>query len=254
MLLALGLAACGGPAPQAPESRAATGPAPVFGDVKPHDWTTIRPWDYPVHGIDVSKWQGEIDWHQVRASGVSFAFIKATEGGDHADDRFRENWEGARHAGVPRGAYHYYYFCRTPQEQARWFIANVPRERGALPPVLDVEWTPTSRTCRIRPEPATVRAEMAAFKRELGRHYLRRPVIYTTVDFYRDNELWRVEGYDFWLRSVANHPSAVYPGQDWAFWQYTGTGVVPGIAGKTDINAFHGSPAQWRHWLAVNAL
>jgi lysozyme len=227
-------------------------PAPVFGDHKPHDWTEIKPWDYPVHGIDVSKWNGDIDWHAVRGSGVAFAFIKATEGGDHLDDRFAENWAAARSAGVPRGAYHFYYFCRPAHEQARWFIDNVPRERGAMPPVLDVEWVPTSRTCRLRPPPETVRAEMAIFLSEVGRHYGRRPVIYTSVDFYHDNELWRVPGHHFWLRSVAGHPSVVYPGQDWAFWQYTGTGMIPGIGGRTDINAFAGSRAQWQRWLSAS--
>jgi lysozyme len=254
ILLATALAACGGPRTNAPESRAHGTPTPVFADHKPHDWTEVRPWDYPVHGIDVSKWQGEIDWRQVRASGVAFAYIKATEGGDHADDRFAANWAAARAAGVPRGAYHFYYFCRPAQEQVRWFAANVPRERGALPPVLDVEWNATSRTCRTRPAPETVRREMGIFLAEVGRHYGKRPVIYTSVDFYHDNELWKVKGHHFWLRSVANHPSAIYKGQDWAFWQYTGTGVVPGVKGRADINAFAGSPAQWRRWLAANAL
>ena len=69
--------------------------------------------------------------------------------------------------------------------------------------------------------------------------------------FYRDNELWRIGGHPFWLRSVAGHPSAVYPDQHWAFWQYTGTGVVPGIAGDTDINVFAGSHAQWQQWASA---
>src|SRR5690606_5867024 len=124
--LALVLSACGGPRVPVTESRAVTGPAPAFGARKPHDLTPVRHWAYPVHGIDISKWQGDIDWHAVRASGVAFAFIKATEGADHADERFAENWAAARRAGVPRGAYHYYYFCRTAQEQARWFAATVP--------------------------------------------------------------------------------------------------------------------------------
>ena len=93
-----------------------------------------------------------------KASGVSFAFIKATEGGDVADPMFDDHRRGAQSAGVPWGAYHYYYFCRPAHEQARWFIRNVPR--GAdLPHVLDMEWTPHSRTCRLRPDGAKVRAE-----------------------------------------------------------------------------------------------
>jgi lysozyme len=249
-MVALMLVACGGPRPEAVSTRAVA-MAPRFGDFDPHDWEHSAPWHYPVHGIDVSKWQGEIDWGRVAASGVSFAFIKATEGGDVADDRFAANWEAARQAGVRRGAYHYFYFCRAAGEQARWFAQHVPNDRSALPPVLDVEWNHLSRTCPIRPDPVLVRAEMNIFLALAARHYGRRPIIYTTVDFWRDNELWRVGGYEFWLRSVAGHPGDVYPAQPWSFWQYTGTGQVPGVSGHTDINVFAGSSSEWQRWLST---
>ena len=170
---------------------------------------------------------------------MNFAFIKATEGGDLVDPMFRDNWRGARRAGVPRGAYHFFYHCRPAAEQARWFIRNVPRSAGALPPVLDMEWTPISPTCTHPPRrrrPCGPRRGSSSTS--LERHYGQRPMIYTTVDFYRDNEMWRLGGYEFWLRSVAAHPDEVYDGQHWTFWQYTGTGVVPGIAGEVDINVF----------------
>jgi lysozyme len=249
LVAVLGLVSCGG-SRQEPVASRATMHVPRFADLDPHQWDGIVPWQYPVHGIDVSKYQGDIDWHRVRAAGIDFAFIKATEGGDHADDRFLDNWRAARQAGMPRGAYHYYYFCRTAAEQAEWFIRNVPRDAGALPPVLDLEWTPRSRTCTHRPAPETVRDEARRFLQALTAHYGKRPIVYTTVDFYRDNDLGRMAGYHFWLRSVAGHPSIVYPAQRWAFWQYTGTGVVSGIDGPTDLNVFAGSPAQWRAWAA----
>ena len=93
-----------------------------------------------------------------------------------------------------------------------------------------------------------MREAAKVFLQKLQRHYGKRPVVYTTVDFYRDNELWRLDGYPFWLRSVAGHPSEVYPGQRWNFWQYTGTGVVDGIDGPTDLNAFSGSFMQMVSW------
>ncbi|MER2507891.1 MAG: GH25 family lysozyme [Amaricoccus sp.] len=241
------LASCGGSDPEAPASRAAGG-VPRFGDADPHDWEGVKPWQYSVHGIDVSKYQGDIDWWAARSGGISFAFIKATEGGDYADERFAENWAGAAAAGVPRGAYHFYYFCRTAAEQADWFMQHVPADRRALPPVLDIEWNHKSRTCPYRPDAETVRSEMHDYLQTVARYYGKRPIIYTTVDFYRENELWRIRDYHFWLRSVAGHPSEVYSGQDWAFWQYTGTGLVSGISGLTDINVFAGSPAQWAQW------
>src|SRR5271168_387517 len=128
--LAIGLAGCGG-------GRRGGGDG-IFDldEGLPH------PSDYPIHGIDVSKYQGDIDWNAVRASGVKFAWIKATEGGDRVDEKFAQNWAMAKAAGVPRGAYHFAYWCRPADEQAAWFITNVPNDPSALPPVLDVEWNP----------------------------------------------------------------------------------------------------------------
>ena len=221
---------------------------PKFADSDPHSWEGRTPWSYPIHGIDVSRWQGDIDWQRARRSGVSFAYIKATEGGDLLDPKFRDHWQAARRAGVKRGAYHYFYFCRPAAEQARWFIRHVPRDRAALPHVLDMEWTPHSRTCTKRPSGAKVRAEAKRFLDLLEAHYGRRPVLYTTVDFYRDTGIGRLPGTEFWLRSVADHPHITYPGALWRFWQYTGTGRVPGIEGNVDLNVFGGGPERWLRW------
>src|SRR5262245_10163417 len=80
----------------------------------------------PVQGIDVSYWQGNIDWQKVSDAGIHFAYIKATEGGDRVDPRFLHNWNAAKEAGVPRGAYHFMYWCRRAKEQAAWFVSKVP--------------------------------------------------------------------------------------------------------------------------------
>lgn len=256
------LAACGG----APAQRVVTdisigsgqtvrgaftgGAVPLFGDTKPHVWTSGHPYNLPVHGVDVARYQGNVNWPLARRSGVSFAFIKATEGGDYTDPMFQRYWAETRAAGIPRGAYHFYYFCRSGAEQAAWFIANVPRERGALPPVLDLEWNSHSRSCRYRPSPAEVLREVNIFMSMLHQHYGQRPIIYTTVDFYRDTGVRNVNA-EFWLRSVADHPRATYPGQRWSFWQYTGTGTAPGFNGNVDLNAFVGTRAQWNRWLAT---
>ncbi|OIQ30218.1 MAG: glycoside hydrolase [Alphaproteobacteria bacterium MedPE-SWcel] len=222
---------------------------PRFGDNDPHGWEGTPPWVYPVHGIDVARYQGRIDWPKVRASGVSFAWIKATEGGDFLDPEFRSNWRAARRAGLRRGAYHFYYFCRTPEDQARWYIRNVPRDAGSLPPVLDIEWNHASPTCKRRPSGAQARREAERFLRLIKAHYGRRPVLYTTVDFYRDTGIGQLKGVDFWLRSVAGHPEQVYPGAQWRFWQYTGTGSVPGVEGDVDLNVFAGTADSWLQWL-----
>lgn len=253
------LAACGGPRPSADALQTAapaTAPvvAPNFDDTDPHEWQGRTPDHYPVHGIDTSRWQSDVDWATARENGVNFAFIKATEGGDGVDPAFAENWHAAQRAGVARGAYHFFYHCRPASEQAEWFIRNVPRAAGALPPVLDIEWTPFSPTCTTRRPAAEIRAEARDFLNAVQSHYGQRPIIYSTVDFYQENELWKLGPYPFWLRSVAGHPTEVYGNRPFAFWQYTSTGLVPGVSGETDLNVFAGTRRAWDAWLAENTL
>jgi lysozyme len=220
-----------------------------FRDAKPINFGTRSPRKLAVHGVDVSRWQGDIDWAKLRTQGANFVFIKATDGGDHLDPNFRKNWREADAAGMHRGAYHFFYWCRTAGEQAEWFIRNVPRVAGALPPVIDVEWNGESR-CRTRPSPARVREKMQVFMEMLERHYGQRPIIYTAPDFYRDNLQGAFLDYPFWLRSVAAHPADVYPGRKWIFWQYSGSGLSHGVDGRIDLNVFHGSEALWHQWVA----
>jgi lysozyme len=222
---------------------------PRFRDAKPVSFGPVTPNHYPVHGVDVSRWQGEIDWKTLHGQGARFAFIKATDGGDHLDPMFTRNWKEAEKAGVRRGAYHFFYWCRTAASQAEWFIRNVPKEKGALPPVLDVEWNHLS-ACRKRPSRTAVIEKMQVFVDRLERHYGQRPIIYTTPDFYRDNLQGSFPNHPFWLRSVAAHPSKVYPGREWLFWQYSGTGLSQGVQGQIDLNVFAGDEKAWQRWLA----
>ncbi|MDE4174451.1 GH25 family lysozyme [Phaeobacter sp. PT47_59] len=257
LVLVLGVSGCGQP-PEPEQSAPTQRPDaeqlselvtfPRFGDSDPHSWEGRTPYSYAIHGIDVSRWQGEIDWAKAKRAGVSFAYLKATEGGDLVDPMFRENWRAAGRAGLPRGAYHYFYFCRPAEQQARWFIRNVPKDARALPHVLDMEWNPHSKTCRLRPDGARVRTEARKFLNILEAHYGRRPVIYTTVDFFAETGIGRLKGGEFWLRSVAGHPRKTYPGAYWRFWQYSGTGRVSGIEGDVDLNVFHDSPETWLRW------
>mgnify|MGYP003484198305 CR=1 FL=1 len=186
--LTLLLAACGGRSTDITRSDAQV-PAPVadarFGDTDPHSWAGRSPDRYPVHGTDTSRFQTSLDWTTARANGVNFAFIKATEGGDLLDPMFKGNWAAARRAGVRHGAYHFWYHCRPGVEQARWFIRNVPREPGALPPVLDIEWTPFSPTCTRRTPGPELRREAEAYMDVVEPHYGHRPILYLSPDIYR---------------------------------------------------------------------
>jgi lysozyme len=207
------------------------------------------PGDFAIHGIDVSKYQGLIDWQRVSSSGTQFAYIKATEGGDLMDEAFQRNWEAARAAGVKRGAYHFVYWCRPAHEQMAWFEQNVPIDTQALPPVLDVELTPDSKTCKHMPPREEALAQVTAMLAEMERHYGKRPVIYTTVDFYQRILQGTLTEYPTWVRSTKYYPSVKYGDRRWHFWQYQSDGSVAGIHSKVDRNAFFGSEKQWQAFL-----
>ena len=243
------LAACGGGGPRQGSASVPPHTAVQKSDLKPHHGVA-RARSHQVHGIDISKWQGEIDWNAVRQAGTQFAFIKATEGGDHLDERFLENWHGAKAAGVPRSAYHFVYWCRPASEQAAWFKRHVPRDPDALPPVLDVEWNSHSRTCPARIDRGLAMEKIRLLLREMEAHTGKRPVIYTDIPFHRDVLAGELRDYQFWLRSVAAEPHERYDNRDWHFWQWTTTGRVPGIRGNVDRNVFQGTYAQWRDWVS----
>lgn len=99
-----------------------------------------------------------------------------------------------------------------------------------------------------------MRDQMRRWLRIVEAHYGQRPIIYTTPEFYRQNGLSQFDGYEFWLRSTAKTLGEAYPGQSWKFWQYTATGIVPGIAGGVDLNAFNGSRSDWQAWLARRSV
>ncbi|QND54800.1 glycosyl hydrolase (plasmid) [Phyllobacterium sp. 628] len=223
-----------------------------FRDAKPINFGSASPRKLAVHGVDVSRWQGDVDWVNLRSQGANFAYIKATDGGDHIDPMFKTNWRKAKEAGLKRGAYHFFYWCRTAGEQADWFIRNVPREAGALPPAIDVEWNGES-SCKRRPSRKLVLEKMQVFMDKLTAYYGQRPIIYTAPDFYRDNLKEAFADYPFWLRAVAEHPSKVYPGRRWLFWQYSGSGLSHGVEGRIDLNVFHGSEDEWHNWVAARS-
>ena len=94
----------------------------------------------PVHGVDVSHYQGEIDWPVLAGQNIQFAFVKATEGSIYTDETFEANWAGAQAAGLRVGAYHFFSYDSDGLSQAENYIATVPVLPGALPPVIDVEF------------------------------------------------------------------------------------------------------------------
>lgn len=219
-----------------------------LSDRKPHDGVAAAH-TMPVQGIDVSYFQGDIDWRKVAKAGIRFAYIKATEGGDRVDPKFKRNWREAKRAGLARGAYHFMYWCSSAEVQAAWFAANVPTDTGALPPVLDVEWNSHSPTCPGRLPRAKAIAKITILLEAMEAHTGKRPLIYTDPKFHHDVLEGKFSDYDFWLRSVAAEPEDKFKSRDWIFWQFTTSGRVAGIAGDVDRNSFNGTADDWANAL-----
>lgn len=220
---------------------------PAKGDARPHPGVA-QAHAYPIHGIDISRWQGDIDWTAVRGAGTRFVYMKATEGGDHVDPAFLRNWEGARRAGIPRGAYHFVYWCRPAHEQAVWFKQHIPNDPDALPPVLDVEWNGHSRSCPQKIDRGLALEKIQLMLTELEQLTGKKPVIYTDITFHKDVLEGEFNNYPYWIRSTAALPETRYANRPWAFWQFTTTGRIPGIKGDVDRNAFFGNEGQFDGW------
>jgi lysozyme len=191
-------------------------------------------------GIDVSHYQGNIDWLQVKNAGISFAYIKATEGSSLVDDMFQVNVTGAKNAGIAISAYH---FSRASDEntaliEANFFIQTVNQVGGfhlfQLPPALDME-TETGGSM------ASITAAAHAWLNTVNTASGRTSVIYTYPSFadnYLDNSLSNVP---LWLANYNNDQPANHAGwTKWTFLQYTDQGSVPGINGTVDINEYAG--------------
>jgi lysozyme len=221
--------------------------APIHGDNRPHPGVAGAR-ALPIQGLDVARYQGAIDYAKVYASGVHFVYMKATEGKDYVDPAFKGNWARARAAGMAHGAYHFMTWCSTAAEQARWFVKNVPADQDALPPVLDLEWNHDS-SCKRKWDRADVLEKIRVMLKAMEQHTGKLPIIYTDITFHHD--ILEGEHFDnpFWLRSTAAPPPDRYRGRQWMMWQWTQTGVLNGVVGEVDRNAFYGDENDWTVFL-----
>ncbi|MCL4245628.1 MAG: glycoside hydrolase family 25 protein [Candidatus Dadabacteria bacterium] len=196
---------------------------------------------YPVRGIDISHHQESVDWRILSRANLDFAFIKATEGGDHKDTKFPYYWEEAGKLGIARGAYHYFTFCKTGREQALNYMDSVPDEEGMLPPIINLEY---SGNCSARPGKEKIIEEIAVFSDLVTEKYGKRPIIYATNKSYRDFLAGELPGYKIWIRDIYWSPS-LPDGREWTFWQYTDRGKLWGVEGFVDFNVFNGGRAEF---------
>ncbi len=184
------------------------------------------PEQYPVMGVDVSRYQGNIDWKTIASQNVTFAFIKATEGSSHQDITFSKNWQEVSETPIYAGAYHFFSFESSGETQAENFIQTVGELReNSLPPVIDLEFygeyseTPLSRK--------ETKAILDPLLKRLEEYYHVKPIIYTTIRAYCYYFLGGgYADYPLWFRNVYQEPAL-----DWTFWQYSDQGKLEGYDG-----------------------
>lgn len=196
-------------------------------------------------GIDVSRYQGTIDWQKVKAAGVKYAFIKATEGQTFVDPMFARNWRELKAKGIPRGAYHFFRPSTNLQGQIDNFCKVVGSlEPGDLPPVLDVEVPSLWTHLTVKQRLALVNGWMKGVEEKLGV----KPIIYLSSSFAGDvlGGDASLRPYILWVAHYTSRPSPRVPAPwaDWNFWQYSESGTVDGIKDQAvDLNHFNGSAA-----------
>lgn len=230
---------------------------------------------FPVRGVDVSHYQGSIDWEVLSQADIQFAYIKATEGSSHRDDRFLENWEAVKEIELKAGAYHFFSFDSPGESQAQNFIdavnagfegagpvsedhegaelegADFYRESwessGMLPPVVDVEYYADKR--QNPPAVEDVQRELQVMLDELEQYYGMKPVVYSTEEVWEKYLNGCFDAYPLWIRNVFHRPAV--PDEKWTFWQYSNRGRLKGYSGAEeyiDLNVFNGSEAEWEEF------
>ena len=197
------------------------------------------PEGFEIHGIDISHYQGLIDWDALRTGMIEgcpirFIVIKATEGSTKIDERFDDNFFQAREYGFIRGAYHFWSNKSSARAQAYYFLSKVKLEEGDLPPVLDVEHKPQNQDIE------DFQRDILTWLHIVEDRYHVKPIIYT---YYKFKSLYLnapvFDDYPYWIAHY--YVDKVEYKGPWKFWQHTDVGRLPGIKGYVDFNIYNGS-------------
>ncbi len=204
--------------------------------------------EYPVRGVDVSSYQGEIDWKVLSEQDIDFVFIKATEGSSFVDRNFEYNYSEAIKTRLRVGAYHFFSYESSGETQADNFIGAVHKTENMLPPVVDVEFYGDYEKNPLSRE--EVSAELQKCLDRLEEYYDIKPIIYATSRSYSRYLSGEYEDYDIWIRSVISVPH-FQDGRKWTFWQYSDKGKLDGYNGEEkyiDMNVFNGTREDFKKY------
>ena len=195
--------------------------------------------DNLTNGIDVSHYNGVVDWARVAKAGIAFAYAKATEGAVHQDTEFTTNYAGIGQNAILRGLYHFFRPSADAQAQATNFLKSLPQlVIGDLPPALDVEVSDGQGAQVIV---NGIQQWLNQVEATLGCT----PVIYTSASFWNANLARNTtfSRYPLWVAHYTHNPAPNLPAgfADFTLWQYSESGQVPGITGSVDMNRFNGT-------------
>jgi GH25 family lysozyme M1 (1,4-beta-N-acetylmuramidase) len=201
-------------------------------------------------GMDVSSYQGNVNWAAAWNAGARFAYTKSTEGTGYTNPYFAQQYNGAYHIGMIRGAYHFALPDRSSgTAQADYFIRHGggwSADGRTLPPALDIEYNPYGATC-YGLSPSSMVSWIRAFSAEVRARAGRYPIIYTTRDWWASctASTTSLAGTDpLWVARYASSPGTLPAGwPTWRIWQYASSGRLPG-----DQDAFNGSLTQLRQF------
>lgn len=199
---------------------------PLVAEVRTHSVNN------KIQGIDVSHYQGNINWRKVAGSGeVSYVYVKATEGEKLVDATLRQNLIGARQAGLYVGVYHFFRPNVNVQSQFLNFTRNVHPNDMDLIPIVDIEH-------RGRESLASFRSKLKQFLDKVEHYYGVRPILYTSRDFYNKYLSGPFTNYKYMIARY--HPEVPELCDDAAFvmWQYSATSRLPGISHNVDRSCF----------------
>lgn len=193
-------------------------------------------------GIDVSHYQGTINWDEVNTSAhpIEYVFVRATMGTNGKDNQFKRNWKATKRSGYIRGAYHYYRPNENSVLQFQNFARTVELSAGDFPPVLDIE-------------------EMGKYGKEnlitgvlnwlrlVEEHYGVKPIVYTGSNFYKQFLKGHIEAYPLWIAAYSG--SHRLKGVNWSFHQFNDKMRVKGINSFVDGNSYNGKVADFANLL-----
>ena len=209
--------------------------------------TKLEAEKYEVRGVDVSEYQGEVDWDKIKEQGISFAFVKATEGSKGKDSYFNKNFQKLKNMDMLLGIYHFFSLESTGEEQAKNYIDTVgvtKNDDSLLIPIVDIEYYSDYK--KEEPSKDWIKKELEVLLDKLESTYRLKPMIYTTMEFYNDYLDGEFLDYDIWIRNILTKPNL--ENRTWKFWQYTGRGRLEGYSGEEkfiDLNVFNGSKEEF---------